>query len=258
VRSANDSASSIVGDSADTGPSVDYRPRVSPNGAQVVFVCYWQFYLNICRADADGSGLVNLTAGAFSTDMSPDWSPASDSIVFVRNNQVWVMAADGANAHQIPSSPTVYSVAWAPLAGSRRIAYITTPFPGQVRTRDLDSAGTTDSLVFAGSTYASDLRSVDWSPGADSVAFSVRVNGYFATYLAPRGGGPAVRVANVPGPSFSPDTRPAWTDQGVFVTAAPAYPSPQRNRLFLHRSNGTMVRVGRDPTGTFGPGMDKQ
>jgi len=255
VRAAGDSASVIVGDSADTSPNVDYRPRVSPNGAQVVFACYWDFYFNICRANADGSGLVSLTAGAFATDMSPDWSPASDSVVFVRNNQIWVMAADGANAHQIPSSPSVYSVAWAPTAGSRRIAYVTTAFPGEVRLRSLDSA-LVDSLVFAATTYARDIRSVDWSPGADSLAFAVRVNNYYATYLAPRGGGPAVRVAKVQGPGFAPDTRPTWTDQGVFITGIGLYPF--RNRLYLLRPNGTMVRIARDATGNFGPGMDKQ
>lgn len=263
VRAANDSAQTIAGDSADAGPNYTNSPRVSPDGSEVIFECYWNLpgygrYFKICRANADGSGLVSLTTGSSSTDYGPDWSPAGDSIVFVRNNQIWVMAADGSNQHVVPSSPSVYAVAWAPTAGSRRIAYANTAYPGAVRTRDIDSA-TTDSLVFAGSSYGRYPRFVDWSPGADSLTFSLNVNGRWdATFVASRAGGTATRIARVAGGGLYVDTRPAWTDQGTFFNTDQFYPTPQRHRLFLLRPNGTIVRIGRDPTGNVAAGMDKQ
>jgi len=262
VRAAGDSAQTIVGDSADAVPFVDNRPRVSPNGSQVVFVCYWDMpgfgrYFNICRADASGSGLVNLSGGGFSTDQSPDWSPASDSIVFVRDNQIWVMAADGSNQHVVPASPSVYSVAWDPTAGSRRVVYTAATFPGAVRTRDIDNL-TPDSLLFTGPPNATDLRSADWSPAGDSIVFAANVdsrwNGVFVTA---RAGGGATRVARVYG-SYAPDPKPAWTNQGILFSMSQDYPSPSRHRLFVLRPNGLVERIGRDPTGNFGPGMDKQ
>lgn len=263
VRAANDSAQTIAGDSADAVPYYTNSPRVSPDGSKVIFECYWNLptygrYYNICRANADGSGLVNLTTGNFSTDYGPDWSPAGDSIVFVRSNQIWVMASDGSNQHAVPSSPSVYAVAWAPTAGSRRIAYANTAYPGAVRTRDLDSA-TTDSLVFAGTTYGYYPRFVDWSPNADSLTFSLKVNGHWdATFVASRAGGAATRIARVAGGGLYVDTRPAWTDQGIFFNTDQFYPSPQRHRLFLLRPNGTIVRIGRDASGNVAAGMDRQ
>lgn len=260
VRAAGDSVPTIVGDSADAAPFLDNRPRVSPNGSQVVFVCYWDMgsgrYFNICRADANGSGLVNLSGGGFSTDQSPDWSPANDSIAFVRDNQIWIMAADGSNQHVVPSSPSVYSVAWDPTPGSRRLAYTLTS-PREVRTRDIDNA-TTDSLVFAATTYASDLRSADWSPAGDSIVFAAYVNFQWnGVYVAARTGGGATRIARLDGPS-PPDPKPAWTDQGIFFSVYQDYPTPSRHRLFVLRPNGLIERIGRDPVGNFGPGMDKQ
>jgi hypothetical protein len=262
VRAANDSAQTIVGDSADAQPYYPNSPRVSPDGSKLVFGCLWNLpsygrYFNICRANADGSGLVSLTTGSFSTDYGPDWSPAGDSIVFVRNNQIWVMAADGSNQHAVPSSPSVYAVAWAPTAGSRRVAYANTAYPGEVRTRDIDNA-TTDSLVFAGSSYSYYPRFVDWSPAGDSLVFSLVVNGYSdGTFVTPRAGGAAVRIARLSG-YYGPETGPAWTDQGTFFNVYQDYPGPARPRLFLVRPNGTIVRIGRDPTGNVAAGMDKQ
>jgi len=263
IRAAGDSVHTIVGDSADAGPSYTNSPRVSPDGSQVVFECYWNLptygrYFNICRANADGSGLVSLTTGSFTSDFGPDWSPAGDSIVFVRNNQIWVMAADGSNQHVVPSSPSVWAVAWTPTTGSRRIAYANTSYPGEVRTRDLDSA-TTDALVFAGTTYGYYPRFVDWSPAADSLVFSLNVNGRWdATFVVPGVGGTATRIARVAGGGLYVDTRPAWTDQGILFNTDPAYPSPSRHRLFLLRPNGMIERIGRDQTGNVASGMDRQ
>jgi len=262
VRSANDSAETIVGDSAEANLYTWQRPRVAPNGSAVLFVCYWQYYYDICRANPDGSGVVNLTAGSFATNGSPDWSPASDSIVYLSNNQIWVMAADGSNQHAIAFQPAVaYGVAWDPVPGSRRIAYVdASASPYSLHTRDIDST-VNDVLLFTspGNTY--DLRNMDWSPAGDSLAFSIYVDGYRATYVLPSavGAGGAARAALV-GNENSYETYPAWTDQGLFITSYQNYPSSGASlRLFLQQPDGRVVRLRRGDTQfNYAAGMAKQ
>jgi hypothetical protein len=263
VRTANDSAVVIVGDSAYASLNEGQGIRVSPDGAFVAFTCLWQGYQDICRANADGSGLLSLTAGSFSSHNAADWSPASDSIVFLRNNQIWLMASDGSNPHVIPSTPGATSVAWAPVAGSRRIAYTTDVYPGQVRTRDLDSAGT-DSLVFDfGSTtgwsnYGYYPRRVDWSPAGDSLAFSLLVNGYGSVFVAPRSGGALARRGAVyNGASFA--TFPNWTTAGILYTSYESSTSGSQYRVFVLRPDGRVERLRRpDTQANWAAGMDKQ
>jgi hypothetical protein len=256
VRAAGDSAETIVGDSAEASVSSFQRLSVSPGGA-VVFVCYWQYYYDICRANADGSGLVNLTAGSFSANAAPAWSPAGDSIVFLRNNQVWVMAADGSGAHPIPSTPTVvYGVSWDPTPGSRRIAYTDLSVsPHRVRTRDLDST-VNDSVVYTAPSNVGSFRFVDWSPAGDSLVFDVTLNGYRNALVIPRAGGAAKRLALI-GSESSQFAWPAWTDQGVLLTLYQNYPGEgSRLRLFLLRPDGRVVRLRRsDARDNYAAGM---
>jgi hypothetical protein len=263
IRAAGDSAVVIAGDSAETYPDDSQGIRVSPDGAYVVFVCRGAFsYQDICRANADGSGLVNLTNGSFLTHGSPDWSPASDSIVFLRNSGVWIMAADGANAHPVASAPSAYAVAWAPGTGSRRVAYVTATFPGAIRTLDLDNAAP-DSLVFDFTAWSGNgyyPRRVDWSPAGDSLVFSLVVNGLGATLAVPRGGGVPARVGALFNAS-STYTYPVWTDQGTLFSSyrIPSGPGITRYRLFRLRPDGRVEQIRRgDTQDNFAPAMDKQ
>src|ERR1041385_2628277 len=92
-------------------------------------------YPQVCKSDASGGNVVNLTPLDFTIDQSPDWSPAGDSIVYVTANQIWVMAADGSNQHVMPASPSnVNGVTWQPVAGSRKVAYSNVLNSGQVHT----------------------------------------------------------------------------------------------------------------------------
>ncbi len=257
IRPALDTAFTIVGDSAvDAGASSDqWRPRPSPSGAAVLFQCYYGGTTpQICKANADGSGLVRLTTSASSSYGSPDWSPAGDSIVYIQDYSIYVMAADGSGPAPVPSAlANVLSVAWRPIAGSRRIAYANYSY--EVHTRSMDAPN--DSVIM---TYASpssfDYQFVDWSPDGDSLAFSRRVDngGRVMLTVVPNLPTPArqnrISIANTDG-----GRQPLWTDQGILFEATPVH--SQWDQLFLRRNNGTVIRVTRGPRDAHFPGMKK-
>lgn len=255
VRAADpDTSVTIVGDSADAYQSYQWRPRVAPGGT-VLFVCMnASLYPNICTAQPDGSNPVRLTTG-FTTDQSPDWSPDTTQIVFVRNGQIYRMNADGSNPAVIPASPTgVTSVAWQPVAFSNRVAYTSGIYGATagVHRRSLDTAST-DSIVAAAPLCCAlyDFRSVDWSPAGDSLVYDAYLNGQRAVMVSPNTIG-AVRAARV---SLADRTQhPAWTDQGLlFVTLRGQY-----DQVYLLKPDGTAAPVIRDPSSNLAPGMRRQ
>jgi Tol biopolymer transport system component len=258
IRAALDSTVTVVGDSADALKYYFWRPRVSPDGSTVLFVCLnSSYYPNICRANADGSNVVRLTTGT-AYETSPDWSPDGSQIVFVRGlSQIYVMNADGGSQTIIPSSPTgVTSVAWQPVPGSRRVAYTIGSYGAVagVHRRSLDTA-TTDSIVVGYPTccISYDARLVDWSPAGDSLVFDVYQSGQRVITVAPNVVGATPRV----GLSLTTLTGdPAWTDQGILFVAYRGAPS--RYRMFLLRPDDTIGRIGRDDRDNSAPGMLRQ
>lgn len=251
IRAANDSSITIPGDSADVQAYYQGRPRVSPDGSSVLFICYNNTgYPVACKANADGSGRVELT-NDFNIDQSPDWSPAGDSIVYVSANQIYIMGADGSNPRLV--SGTYYpvsSVAWRP--GSRMLAYTNVSGYGMVRTIDLDT-GLDATLLDANSLPGLQQypRFVDWNAAGDSVYFDFTFYYQYMVASLPATPGPAytTRVSLVNGAS-----EPLWTSQGLlFVTSWNGYP-----RIVLAKSDGTYAIVSHDSHGHQAPGMKRQ
>jgi dipeptidyl aminopeptidase/acylaminoacyl peptidase len=212
-------------------------------------------YPNICKANADGSGVVRLTTG-FASDYSPDWSPDGSQIVFVRSGQIYTMNADGSGVALVPSSPSgVASVAWQPVLGSRRVAYTIRSCGGSagVHTRSLDSPAN-DTLLVSHAICGprNDARRVDWSPAGDSLVFDVSVNYWDAIMVVANTAGavPRTVVSWVTGLA----REPAWTDQGLLFSAWRG----QLYRLFLLKPDGTVGLLGRDDRDNFAPGMRRQ
>lgn len=256
IRAAGDSTVLIAGDSSDATGYNHWRPRVSPDGTQILFVCDNPYYYDagICKADANGGNVVHLTGLTGSNESSPDWSPDGTQIVFVRNNQIWMMDSSGAAQAQAPSSPFngVTSVSWRPVPGSHRVAYTTTAVAsGELHTVVLDTIGT-DILVKQMTCCSLTFpRFVDWNATGDSLLFDAFVDGYSAIVGAPAAAGavPDVRTSLASGVA----EQPVWTDQGVvFVANIGGY------RLFLRRPDGSLVRVRSDNTDNFQPGMRRQ
>ncbi len=249
VRAANGTTVTVPGDNADASVAYNWRPRVSPDGLNVLFICLNAGYPQVCKADANGSNVVNLTPGDFNIDQSPDWSPAGDSIVYVTSNQIWVMAADGSNQHFMPSSPiNVSGVAWQAVTSSRTLAYSNFLNGGEVHTILLDDVATDKTVYAAGPNNATPSR-VDWNQAGDSLYFQLVVDNQFQLVAAPAvpGGPYSVRVS-LWGGAFAP----AWTDSGILFGTY-----RNHDRLYVWLPDGSLGVVGRDAAGNTAPGMKR-
>jgi len=82
-------------------PRLNWRPSLSPDGTQVVFISNRDVNFEIYKANLDGSSLVNITNMPNSNERDPEWSPDGGRIVLVSDmsgvNDLYVMDADGGN-----------------------------------------------------------------------------------------------------------------------------------------------------------------
>ena len=267
IRPAFDSTLNIVGDSAEDPYSTfnysgGWRPKVSPDGSTVLFVCYFTTtlgYAQICSASADGKSLTLLTTNTSLQAFSPDWSPAGDSIIYISAppygtaGQISIMDRLGNGQRPIVSSPTdAMSVAWRPVGGDRHIAY--TNSNQDIRTREIDQPSL-DSLMFA-STFgiAYNPRFVDWSPEGDSLTFDLQVSGSYAV-VAKRSLSNAPLFKRASASAYPGPREPMWSDQGVAFVAAPR--SSAGAQLYLRRNDGRVARLTRALREPHFPGMKK-
>jgi len=101
--------------------SSELDPAWSPDGTKIAFASsrndpshetYDLYVMNV-----DGTGLTQITSGP-ADDAVPNWSPDGSRIAFVRGTgrdfYIWVMNADGTDAHAITSSGGDYDPAWSP------------------------------------------------------------------------------------------------------------------------------------------------
>lgn len=104
------------------GEVVDGSPTWSSNCSQIAFsrIDYGaakpKFDIWVMNA-GDGSGQMDLTAGAVENSTEPAWSPTGSSIAFVRGNPaaIWTMDSTGANQTEISNVPYDASdPSWSP------------------------------------------------------------------------------------------------------------------------------------------------
>ena len=145
---------------------------------------------SLFTAAADGTGARQITTNAFAADVEARWSPDGTQVVFTRverfgvTTSVWVVDADGADAHRVSGVPSFAEhPKWSP--DGRWIAY-----------QEQTSRGSTGSRDWAGYELwlvrpdGSSLRSLDvggnfgdslglvgygnawaWSPDSTQIAF---------------------------------------------------------------------------------------
>jgi len=254
IRVPGDTAFVITGDSTSNWfNGIRWRPRVSPADGSVLVACYYLTpYSQICRRDAGGT-LTPLTAVPFTDHQSPDWSPAGDSIMYVRSGQIFIMDATGGGQSPIPGTPSfVTSVAWQPVAGSHTFAYTIQGCNGEVHTRNRDTGA--DATVAAGDCTASkgqpDL--VDWNPAGDSLVFDMFINNKKAVVVAaPVASAPLTKRVSS---ELVSANEPFWRSDGVaFQLGGSLY-----GQLYFRRNDGTVFRLSRAAQDQHFPATKKQ
>ncbi len=188
------------------GPSVP--PSTVPvNPASLVGRIAFSYDDGIWTADARGSNRRQLTHdGGF----DPTWSPDGKSIVYRQlfasdDGEVWIMTADGRNAHDLVNDPSFsdWGPAWSP--DGRRIAYDSNREVG-LAIWVMNANGRGQHAIGQGhGEYPS------WSPDGTQIAYA---------------GGPYydIRVMNADGSgdrrlTTSPayDMGPAWSPDGTWI-----------------------------------------
>lgn len=261
IRAAADTLPTIVGDSsADWFTSASYnhkyRPRVSPDGTKVLYACWYNTSTSaaqICTTSADGSGgTIRLSTSDFSIHASPDWSPAGDSIAFVRDGDIYIVSAAGLGERLVVNlTGPISSVAWNP-TGARTIAFTVQGCNGDVRVLDLDTG--VQTIVAAGDCGPKGQPDmVDWNPAGDSLTFDMFIDGSNRKTVIVA---PAVANATLTkriSSGLAGADEPLWRSDGVvFQLAGTLY-----GQLYFRRNDGTVFRLTRTASDLHFPGTKK-
>jgi TolB protein len=179
-----------------------------PQTGQIAFSRDGKIY----RANTDGTGLVQLSAGP--ADSEPAWSRDGSRIAFSRGGEaggIYVMTADGANPVRRVSaggSPT-----WSP--DGRWVSFSCgAPYRGAVCKVSADDDGAAPITVLT--TTASVLHPA-WSPDGTRIAFSsdwILIDFWLDIWVASADGSqPTVLRSHDPQPTFD-ELQPAWSPDG--------------------------------------------
>jgi len=151
----------------------NYDPSWSPDGSRIAFVGAAPpdpYNSEIYRMKADGSDLVNLTNSPWS-EGQPDWSPDGKRIAFVSSHAgggLWIMDADGANVHQVETTPYDGQPAWSPDGASIAFVIARDGAFWQIYRLDLKDGR---SLQLTTNETASSTAPA-WSPDGSKIVFS--------------------------------------------------------------------------------------
>nr|QNO54193.1 Tol-Pal system protein TolB [Methanosarcinales archaeon ANME-1 ERB7] len=169
----------------------------SPENSKIAFGEYYQN--GIWVMNADGTGQVKLT----SSGNAPTWSPDGTRIAYhvggttVTDRRIWVMDADGSNAHKLSESPGDFP-AWSP--DGTKIAYC-----GEVEKdiRLIHPDGTGDTQLCADGALPA------WSPDGKKIAHRSLTDGCIWTMNADGSGN--VKISTNSG------KHPAWSSDGAKI-----------------------------------------
>jgi hypothetical protein len=217
------------------------NPRLAADGVSIVFGCLdpvYNYYNHICRINADGTGLLDLTPDPNHNE-GPDWSPDGTKIAFLWHGcYPYTMDMAGTNLVRLSTLPGGYcsgpSIAWS--RSGTRLVY---PANGLWI---VNSDGTGDAPLTTG---FSDQYIIRWSPAGESLAFTRSGDGL---YVVPAAGGPADRVLTLAGLNHTNGFD--WGPHGFLFSLS----APGRSGIWLLPSlTGPIYRVtgGNDRQPSF-------
>lgn len=173
-------------------PGKDMLPSWSPCGDRIAFCSDRDGKVHIYSMRPDGTQVKRLTNDSY-TDYNPAWDAGGRHIVFYREkgdrkDQIWIMDADGGNAHQVTDGKThnFYpcflpsgDVAYCSMAGDEKHRMVVTSQSGLLRW----------TLPF-GTSYAR------WSPNGKHVAFTFGVWPKSSIFICDSDGSSPRKVVN--------------------------------------------------------------
>jgi Tol biopolymer transport system component len=192
--------------------STNQDPRWSPDEKRIAFsarpaVGGTEIYV----MNADGSGVVQLTATGPSYNRVPSWSKDGSRIAFVSDRsgdpEIYVMNADGSNVTRLSYSPGLeWSPVWSP--DGRRIAFVSerlNPGLSQTELYTMDPDGSRVTRLTLEHEF---ILGVTWEPKGRQIAYShqngivvISVDGTQSTKISDGG------ASGGWDPSWSPDGR---------------------------------------------------
>jgi Tol biopolymer transport system component/polyisoprenoid-binding protein YceI len=234
--------------------SSDLAPQLSPDGAKLV---YTRGIATQTSGEPDQIYVLDLsrsarpkqlTEASFTATLWPSWSPDGRKLAFAQSegesSAIWVMNANGRNAHALTEDDLVEQETFTPdefptwSPDGRRIAYTSFLQDGNDDIFVMNADGSGQVRLTSGPEYDSDPA---WSPDGKRIAFSRDGDIYT---MSPNGSG-LRRVTR----GSARDGAPAWSRDGRWLAFARAdergttFAGP--SRIIVVRANGS--RLGRVP-----------
>jgi TolB protein len=218
----------LVGLGAQTRkPTLGGNPRVSPNGARILFGSDRSGMHQLYLMDADGSHVAQLTtdtAGAF----SGDWSPDGAAIVYVAHGvheQIVVIRPDGTGRRVISDDEGNQAPSWSP--DGKSILFAAGKFP-QINIHAMNADGTNRRNLAPNPGFDYDPA---WSPDGKTIALVTGTRGVGVRIYAMNPDGTGRRRLTA---SDENEERPIWSPDGKRIAFQSSTRGSGPTQAYIH------------------------